>query len=403
MGQSSRPEAPYLFSQPLRQIVLMLIVLGLVVFGVYVTLPQILPVFKANLYLNGFIGGVFLIGVIACFLQIGQIVLSVNWIERFTGILPPKDHERAPRLLAPLASILRGREKRLKISPTSSRSILDSVAIRIDEVRDITRYISNVLIFLGLLGTFYGLATTVPALVETIRSLAPSEGEEPTALFTRLMGGLESQLDGMGTAFASSLLGLAGSLVVSLLELFVSHGQNRFYRELEEWMSSFTRISAASDEASAGAGEAAGVLEYMSEELDEINDLFTRSEAARSGLDERMGTLIGSVEALMKHLEKNDQTNEKLTQIAQGQEKVIELLTVQAEASKPAAEDKVHNIRLDDESRMRLRSMDVQLLRIIEELAIERHQSMQALQGEMANVAQILREVIEQDQQDGAA
>mgnify|MGYP007000383185 len=132
------------------------------------------------------------------------------------------------------------------------RSILDSVATRLDEARDITRYIINLLIFLGLLGTFYGLATTVPAVVETIRTLAPKEGQSAIEVFDKLMSGLENQLGGMGTAFASSLLGLAGSLVVGLLELFSGHGQNRFYMELEEWISSFTRVSvfSAPDESS---------------------------------------------------------------------------------------------------------------------------------------------------------
>ena len=122
----------------------------------------------------------------------------------------------------------------MQINASSTRSILDSVATRIDEVRDITRYIVNTLIFLGLLGTFYGLATTVPAVVDTIRSLAPQEGEGGVEVFNRLMSGLEAQLGGMGVAFASSLLGLAGSLVVGLLELLPGTGKTGF---IESWKS----------------------------------------------------------------------------------------------------------------------------------------------------------------------
>ena len=122
------------------------------------------------------------------------------------------------------------------------------MATRIDEDQEITRYLSNTLIFLGLLGTFYGLATTVPALVETIRGLTPQEGESGADIFVRLQEGLESQLGGMGTAFSSSLLGLAGSLAVGLLELFAGHGQNRFYREMEEWLSGMTRVGMADGE-----------------------------------------------------------------------------------------------------------------------------------------------------------
>lgn len=239
------PEVKAQFSQPIRQILLMLIVLGLTAALVVLAYPSVAPVFLANPWLNGVIIGVFFIGVLACFFQVAQMVSSVRWIEGFAAETPGHELTKAPRLLAPLAALLRTRGKQAQISSSSSRSILDSVASRIEEVRDITRYIVNTLIFLGLLGTFYGLATTVPALVDTIRNLVPQEGEAGVAVFTRLMSGLESQLGGMGIAFASSLLGLAGSLVVGLLELFAGHGQNRFYRELEEWLSSITRLGLA--------------------------------------------------------------------------------------------------------------------------------------------------------------
>jgi len=224
MDQPDREAEPQ-FSHPVRQIVMMMIVLGLSGVGIFFALPSVLPVFLTNPYLNGFIAFVFVIGLLACFWQVYQLIRSIRWIEAFVG-----EHDadaRAPQLLAPLATLLRGRGAKMQISSGSARSILDSVGMRIDEEREITRYITNFLIFLGLLGTFYGLATTVPALVDTIRSLAPKEGEEGVQVFNRLMSGLESQLSGMGVAFASSLLGLTGSLIVGLLELLVSHGQNR--------------------------------------------------------------------------------------------------------------------------------------------------------------------------------
>ncbi len=189
-------EAEPQFSQPLRQIILMLLVLGLAAFVVVLALPRVLPVFEANPYLNGFILFVFVMGVLACFLQVAQLITSVRWIENFAK--GRGDAQAAPRLLAPLAALLRTRGARMQIGASSTRSILDSVATRIDEAREITRYIVNLLIFLGLLGTFYGLATTVPALVDTIRSLAPQEGEEGVAVFGRLMDGLDAQLVGHG-------------------------------------------------------------------------------------------------------------------------------------------------------------------------------------------------------------
>ena len=148
------------------------------------------------------------------------MIKSVNWIEGFALDRPGHNFVKAPSLLATLAAMLSERASRFALTSTSTRSILDSVATRLDEGRELTRYIINLLIFLGLLGTFYGLATTIPAVVDTIRSLAPQENDTSISVFDNLMSGLEAQLGGMGTAFGSSLLGLAGSLIVGLLDLF---------------------------------------------------------------------------------------------------------------------------------------------------------------------------------------
>ena len=196
MAQHDTKQRPQ-FSQPFRQILSMVIVLGLASAAAFVALPSVLPVFLANLYLNGFIAFVFLLGVFACFWQVLQLIGSVRWIETFASGETDTTNV-PPRLLLPLAQLLRSRGARMQLSSSSTRSILDSVATRIDEAREITRYIVSLLIFLGLLGTFYGLATTVPAVVDTIRSLAPQEGEEGIAVFNRLMTGLEAQLGGMG-------------------------------------------------------------------------------------------------------------------------------------------------------------------------------------------------------------
>ena len=295
MAQADNEAQPH-FTQPVRQIVLMLTVIGLTTFGAFVALPQVLPVFEANPQLNSFIFLVFLIGVVACFWQVFQLIGSVIWLKRFASDTS-EVNSKAPQLLAPLASLLRTRGARMQINTSSTRSILDSVATRIDEAREITRYIVNTLIFLGLLGTFYGLATTVPALVDTIRSLAPKDGEASVAVFGRLMTGLESQLSGMGVAFASSLLGLAGSLVVGILELFAGHGQNRFYRELEEWLSSITRVGFSSGEdASSEQAAMTSVLDHMAEQMEAMQQMFVQSDVSRSMVDERLGQLSDSIE-----------------------------------------------------------------------------------------------------------
>ena len=390
MDQPDREAELKFFSQPVRQITMMIIVLGLVSFGFYIALPRVGPVFLANPYLNGFIAVVFIIGILACFLQVVQLVASVNWIERFTGQRPNVPGKAAPRLLAPLAALLRDRNARTQISSSSARSILDSVATRIDEARDITRYIANLLIFLGLLGTFYGLATTVPALVETIRSLSPSEGEGASDVLGQLMSGLENQLGGMGTAFASSLLGLAGSLVVGMLELFASHGQNRFFRELEEWLSTITRLGVAGDGDGDDLSGAVAVLDHMGRQMDELQGLFARSEAGRMETGARLERLASSIDTMVTRADRENNTVQVLTRVAEGQERLLAAL----QARDPAESD-----ALDAESRMRLRSIDVQLLRILEELSAGRQESLAELRSEIAGLTRTLRDLGAQDQQ----
>ena len=372
MAQPDHEKRPQ-FSQPVRQISLMLIVLALTAVGGFLALPSVLPIFAANPYLNGFIIFVFIIGVFACFYQVFQLIGSVRWIENFASDAPDPN-TLAPQLLAPLASLLRTRGARMQVSATSTRSILDSVATRIDEAREITRYIVNMLIFLGLLGTFYGLATTVPAVVDTIRSLAPSEGEGGVDVFSRLMTGLEAQLGGMGVAFGSSLLGLAGSLVVGLLELFAGHGQNRFYQELEDWLSSITRVGFSSgDEASGEQNVMGGVVDHMAEQMESLQQMFTQSDVSRSMVDEKLGKLADAVDRMTTRMERPDPASQTMERVAAGQERLI--ATLEAQGSDDG---------IDAESRMRLRSIDVQMLRILEEISAGRQETMAELRKDIS-------------------
>lgn len=352
------------FSQPVRQILLMLTVLALVLAGGWFAYGRILPIFAANRWLNGLILAVFALGILACFWQVAQLVRSVSWIERFAvrrrnavekGLAARglDDGDQPPRLLAPLAALLgtRGPVGGV-ISTGSARSILDSVATRIDELRDITRYLANLLIFLGLLGTFYGLATTVPAVVETIRALAPQEGETGLDVFEKLMGGLEAQLGGMATAFSSSLLGLAGSLVVGLLELFVTHGQNRFYRELEEWMSGFTRVSLAGSEGD-GVDQAAmsGFMEQMATQMDRLQQFHAERDALREDTaalaDERIVVMAEAIEALANQADAEREASvariaaliAAMNRVADGQDRMVEYARLDADRPAPTAPD----------------------------------------------------------------
>ena len=373
----SDPRTELHFSQPVRQIVLMLLVLGLVASGGTLAAPRVLPVFEANPYLNGFILFVFFIGVVGCFWQVAQLITSVRWIERFVGKHDDVMDAKAPRLLAPLATLLRTRGMAMQIGSSSNRSILDSVATRIDEAREFTRYLVNLLIFLGLLGTFYGLATTVPALVDTIRSLAPQDGEEGAAVFGRLMNGLDSQLSGMGVAFGSSLLGLAGSLVVGLLELFAGHGQNRFYREFEEWLSSITRVGFSSGDGDSGSEQSmvAGILDHMAQQMEKMQNIFASAESSRFVVDEKLGRLADALDNMTRRMEASDNVDNGMQRVAEGQHRLVETLQ-QLDLGDG----------FDAESRMRLRSMDVQMLRILEEIAAGRQETMAELRADLASL-----------------
>ncbi|UWQ18762.1 biopolymer transporter ExbB [Jannaschia sp. M317] len=391
------------FSQPIRQIVYMLAVLVAVGAGVWVAYPKVSPIFAANPWLNGTIVGVFFLGILACFAQVFQLFSSVSWIEGFAEQRAGHDITRPPGLLAPLASLLRSRSKRSQISASSSRSILDSVGARMEEARDITRYIVNTLIFLGLLGTFWGLATTVPAVVDTIRSLNPENGEGGVAVFSRLIGGLESQLAGMGTAFASSLLGLAGSLVVGLLELFAGHGQNRFYREMEDWLSSITRVGLVGDggEETIDQYSLAAVLDHMNYQMESLQDMFQKAEAGRLATDSKLGTLSEAVTAMAHRMDAGGgdaATLEALGRVAEGQENIVEVLR----GSSGGGDG------LDAESRMRIRSIDVQLLKVFEELQQGRQSTTDDLRGDIGALTRSIRQLNRlvsqaqpQSQQDG--
>ncbi|MEE9452942.1 MAG: biopolymer transporter ExbB [Paracoccaceae bacterium] len=381
------------FTQPTRQIVIMLLVLVMVGVVGFLLYPTVAPVFLTSPYLNGFIVAVFFIGVMMSFWQLRTLFVAVGWIEGFALDRPGHEFVKAPRLLASLAALLSDSRSRKSLASSSTRSILDSVGTRLDEARDISRYIVNLLIFLGLLGTFYGLATTVPAVVETIKSLAPKEGQDALDVFDNLMTGLEQQMGGMGTAFASSLLGLAGSLIVGLLEIFAGHGQNRFYMELEEWLSSITRVGFSSGEdGDSGGGMIAGLMEQTTHQIDSLKELVMRGEEQRMRTDTRLSTLAEGISVLAKQMSNQPRgaqaagDPEVLERIAKAQEKTLETLQKQATEAGDSG---------DAESRMRLRNIDVQLLRVLEEISAGRQDSISEIRQDLATLIYTLQQAVD--------
>lgn len=362
---------------PIQPLVLILLVLAGVGAGIIMVAPQLMPIFLANVYINGFIALVFLFGVAICLYQLFSVILAIRWANATPVFTDESTFDRAqaaPRLLQPLANLLRELREGMKIGNAAATAILESIASRIEEGREISRYVVNLMIYLGLLGTFYGLATTVPALVETIKSLSISADQDGADMFAQLINGLEGQLSGMGVAFASSLLGLAGSLVVGLLEIFVSHGQNRFYRELEEWISSITRLSYSEQDAEGQGGVliVADVLERMNEQLNQFTKLFATAEQSRTKADMRMAQLQELIMDLVRHLEASSSNCESTQQLITAQRSLAD-----------AIRDLDLSEGFDAESRMRLRSIDIQVLRLLEELSSGRHDTLSALRSDI--------------------
>jgi len=206
---------------------------------------QIRHSFMANPGLDALIIGVLLVGIVYAFRQVLRLYPEIAWVNNFRISDPASTSEKStPVLLAPMATMLRDRTGHLSLAAGSMRSLLDSVASRLEEQRETTRYLVGLLIFLGLLGTFWGLLQTVSSVGATIGTLDTNAGEN-TLLFDQLKEGLAGPLKGMGTAFSCSMFGLAGSLILGFLDLQAGHAQGRFYNELEDWLSGITELQPA--------------------------------------------------------------------------------------------------------------------------------------------------------------
>ena len=228
---------------PRVYLIRMMVFILVVALLVAILFPTIRSSFMHNPGLNGFIALVLLFGIAHAFRQVVRLFPEVNWINGFRIADPGLEIPHQPRLLAPMAALLRDRQGIMVLSPLTLRSLLDSLASRLDEGRDLLRYLVGLLIFLGLLGTFWGLLDTVSSVGSAIQALDVSATEQGT-IFDELKSGLAAPLAGMGTSFSSSLFGLAASLVLGFLDLQTNQAQNRFYNDLENWLSSVTDIEA---------------------------------------------------------------------------------------------------------------------------------------------------------------
>ena len=228
---------PHKLSSPQVFLLTMVIFLIIVAFIAAILTRQISTAFSSNPGLNGLIVGVLAIGILLAFVQVGRLFREVRWVNSFRA----GSETTEPVLLAPMKAMI-GRSSSMAFSTSSMRTMLDSIATRLDESRDTSRYLVGLLVFLGLLGTFWGLLNTIASIRETIEALDPGTGDA-AAVLEALKQGLSAPLAGMGTAFSSSLFGLSGSLVLGFLDLQSGRAQTRFYTELENWLSSVTDMS----------------------------------------------------------------------------------------------------------------------------------------------------------------
>jgi hypothetical protein len=373
-------------TRPHTYLVRMLLFLAAVAVASVLLFQPLTQFFMANAALNGLIVGVLVLGVIYNFRQVVRLYPEVGWIDNYREGLengmsrastPSEEHH--PKLLAPMATMVSKRDS-LSLSAPSMRSLLDSIASRLDESRDLSRYTIGLLIFLGLLGTFWGLLQTVGSISGVISGLTV-EGGDPSTIFSTLKRGLEAPMAGMGTAFSSSLFGLAGSLVLGFLDLQAGQAQNRFYNDLEEWLSSVTRLSSgglmAEGEQSVPAYVQA-LLEQTAESLENLQRTLLRGEEGRSKVDNSLISLSAKLETLTDQM----RTEQALMKsLAETQVAIRPVLQQLAQGSGGAGGG------LDDASRAHIRNMDLHVSRMLDEMREGRETLTQDLRREIKLLA----------------
>jgi len=290
---------PYRLSNPnffLLSMVVFLIITGFLAAALY---RQIMAAFETNPGLNGLILGVLLIGILLSLAQVWRLLREVRWVNSFRQGDVEFDGSKPPILLEPMRVLLGQSGQGMSISTTAMRSILDSIGNRLDESRDISRYLIGLLVFLGLLGTFWGLLQTIGSIGDTIQSLDPASGNANDILDS-LKAGLRAPLDGMGTAFSSSLFGLAGSLVLGFLDLQAGRAQTRFYTELENWLSSVTNVNT---EAPLSANASADDVRMQ---LEALTDKLQQQPVGGGRTAEALANLVESIQQMVR-LMRSDQ------------------------------------------------------------------------------------------------
>ena len=340
-------------------------------------------IYMYNPVLNGFILAVLLVGIVYIFRRVFVLKPEIRWIEAFRTSKPGFSLQAAPRLLAPVAAALGEQERRGRfvLPAMSARYLLDSISARLDESRDISRYQVGLLIFLGLLGTFWGLLDTIGSVSQVINGLSVGQGDLVT-MFEELKAGLAAPMGGMGTAFGSSLFGLAGSLVLGFLDLQANQAQNSFYNDVEEWFSGLTRLSGAeplftgSDVSIPAYVQA--LLEQTAENLEGLQRSVARSEENQTTVH---SGLIALTERLSSLGDQIATEQALLARLISSQEELRPVLARLAEADGGG---------VDEATRNHIRNMDVYLARLLDETVQGRSQMTHELRSEIKMVARTI-------------
>jgi hypothetical protein len=294
---------PFKVSSPRIFLVRMLVFLILGGLLAFILHDRIWTAFLANPGLNALIFAVLFVGILLTFRQVLRLFPEIAWVNGFRLADPGLARGRAPVLLAPMAAILGDGGSRTAISPQIMRSLTDSVATRLDESRDMARYMTGLLVFLGLLGTFWGLIATVSSVGNVIQDL--KVGGDAAGMFDSLRDGLAAPLAGMGISFSSSLFGLAGSLVLGFLDLQAGQAQNRFYTELEDWLATTVRDLDVDGVSMASSG-ASGISTDMRLAVERLRDVIAESGSSKAATN-AMANLAEAIQGLVQHMRSEQQ------------------------------------------------------------------------------------------------
>jgi hypothetical protein len=349
--------------------------------------------FMGNPAVNGVILGILLAGIVYIFRQVLLLNPESDWIDSFRERLANRDLTAPPgpppRLLAPMARMLGSRQGgRVSLSPTSLQTLLDGIASRLDETRETSRYLIGVLVFLGLLGTFYGLLETVRSVGGVIGGLSVSTNDLARA-FTDLKAGLESPLHGMSTAFSSSLFGLAGSLVLGFLDLQAGQAQNRFYNDLEEWLSTYTRLTSGPFGDSGDGSMPAyiqALLEQTADSIENLQRILACSEETRVAANTALAGLTDRLAVLGDHMRAGQTLMVRLAENQLELKPSLTRLAIVAENS----------LGQDEVLRTHLRNIEAYMARLTEDVAEGRAQSVSELRGEIRLLARTIAAIADE-------